>query len=50
MSNRVMSQQEIDVLVQSLEKEYGSEYTSFIGKKKVRVRNKARMKKLVLAN
>ncbi len=50
MSNRVMSQQEIDVLVQSLEKEYGPEYTNFVAKKKARARNKAHMRKLVLVN
>ena len=50
MRNEIMNQEQIDQLVEELKKEYGTEYTSFISKKKARVRNKAHMKKLVLAN
>ena len=50
MVNTVMRQEEIDQLVESLTKEYGPEYTNFVAKKKAKARNKAHMRKLVLAN
>lgn len=43
-----MNQEQIDQLIEELKKEYGPEYTSFISKKKARVRDKARMKKIIL--
>ena len=50
MRDEIMNQEQIDQLVESLRKEYGNEYERYITKKKARARNRAHMRKLVLAN